>query len=98
MVLDLSTKFEMSSASLEKMTKTQIKFPVDIDGFIDRIRVLQVLVEFLFGPRSFGAQGLIGLSNKFLDNKTTLKVKAAQDSNFIAKYLCCIDDRLYQWL
>ena len=95
-VLDISIKFEMSSASLEKMTKTQVKLPVDIDGVIDRIRALQVLTEFLFGPRIFGAQGLRGLSNKCLDNKKTLKVKAAQDSKFIAKFLCCIDDRLYQ--
>ena len=44
------------------------------------------LRNFLFGPRSFGAQGLRGLSDIFLDNKTTLKVKASQDSKFIANF------------
>ena len=34
LVLDLSTKFEMQPAALEKLTKTQVKFPADVEGLI----------------------------------------------------------------
>ena len=98
MVLDLSTKFYMSESALEKMTNIQIRLPTSVDGLIDQIRALQVLTELFFGARSYSAQGLRSLANTFLDNKTLLKVKLSLDGEFIAKVLCSVDDRLYQWL
>ena len=58
MVLDYSTKFEMKSDSLEKLTKTHAKFPTDMEGTIERIRALTTLCKLFFGRKSFPAQGL----------------------------------------
>jgi hypothetical protein len=98
MVLDYSTKFEMSSTSLDKLTKSQVLFPVDIEGTIERIRALSTLATFFFSERSYPSQGLRGLVHKCTDNKTVLRTQAYLDPEFIARFLCAIDDRLYQWL
>ena len=33
-----------------------------------------------------------------MDNKSLLRARAMVDDEFISKVLCCVDDRLYQWL
>ena len=33
-----------------------------------------------------------------MDNKPLLRARAMVDDQFIAKVICCVDDRLYQWL
>jgi hypothetical protein len=98
MVLDYSTKFEMSNASLEKLTKSHVLYPMDIEGTIERLRALAALVRFFFSERSYPSQGLLGLVHKCMDNKAVLRTQAYLDPEFIAKFLCAIDDRLYQWL
>ena len=75
MILDISTKFEISSASLDKLTKTHVLFPTSTDGMIERVKALQKLVAFFFGEISYAAQGLKSLVNKCLGNKSLLHVK-----------------------
>jgi hypothetical protein len=41
MVLDLSTKFEMSSKSLEKLTKTNVAYLSTIKGLIVHLRAIR---------------------------------------------------------
>ncbi len=98
MVLDISTKFAMSSSSLEKLTKSQVLYPVDIEGTIERLRALLALVSFFFSERSYPSQGLTNLVHKCMDNKSVLRTQSYLDQEFIAKFLCAVDDRLYQWL
>ena len=98
MVLDYSTKFEMSHKSLEKLTRSKIRFPTDLEGTLERIRALTALCQLFFGRRSFPAQGLKQLTTKCLDNKRMLKANCCLDKQFIAQFLCSIDNRLYQWL
>ena len=43
LVLDYATKFEVSEKSLEKLTKTQVRFPSDIEEAIERFRALHAL-------------------------------------------------------
>ena len=74
-ILDYSTKHEMSSKSLEKLTKTQILYPVTIDAAIERIRALHALVELFFGKLSFAEQGLKKLVNLCTDHKRLLRTK-----------------------
>jgi hypothetical protein len=97
-VLDYSTKFEMSAVSLEKLTKSQILFPPDIEGMIERLRALLALTKFFFSERSYPAQGLTFLVHRCIDNKMLLRTKAYLDSEFIAKLMSSVDDRLHQWL
>jgi hypothetical protein len=98
MVLDYSTKFEMSAVSLEKLTKSQVLFPSDTEGMIERLRALLALTKFFFSERSYPAQGLTYLVNHCIDNKMLLRTKSYLDNEFIAKFLCSVDDRLHQWL
>ena len=98
MVLDLSTKFEMSSVSLDKLTKTNVAYPSTIEGLIERLRAITELSIFFFNELSHASQGLTSLTLKLMDNKPLLRARAMVDDQFIAKVLCCVDDRLYQWL
>ena len=45
-MLDSSTKFDISAASLSKLTKTQVVFPVDAEDLIHRLQGLHVLTIF----------------------------------------------------
>jgi hypothetical protein len=98
MVLDYSTKHDMSSASLEKLTKTQVMFPSNIESAVERIQAINILSTYFFGRRSFISQGLTKLVNSCLDNKQLLRTKLYMDSQFIAKLIFAVDDRIYQWL
>ena len=98
MVLELSTKFEMSAASLEKLTKTTVRYPTTIEGLLERLKALKTLSCFFFGELSHVAQGLTSLTLKCMDNKALLRARAIVDDEFISKLICCVDDRLYQWL
>ena len=69
MILDYATKFEMSEASLTKLTKTQVLFPQDIDELSHRIRAIHVLASFFFKKNGFLSQGLKKVSNFVIDNK-----------------------------
>jgi hypothetical protein len=97
-VLDYSTKFEMSTSSLQKLTKTQILYPTDVENTIERLRALTALATFFFSERSYPSQGLTNLVHKCMDHKSLLRTQAFLDPEFIAKLLCAVDDRIHQWL
>ena len=84
-VLDYSTRHEISSASLQKLTKSQVLFPIDVESTIDRLRALEVLVRLFFGHLSPAQQGLRKFINLCLDNKRLLQTKLFLDEMFIAK-------------
>ena len=98
MVLDYSTKHDMSVTSLAKLTKTQVMYPATIETAVERIQAIQVLAAYFFGRRSFISQGLTKMVNQCLDNKQMLRTKLYMDSQFIAKLIYAVDDRIYQWL
>ena len=45
MVLDYSKTFDMSAASLRKLTRTQVIFPVDAEELIHHLQGLHVLTK-----------------------------------------------------
>ena len=98
MILDYSTRFDISSSSLSKLTKTQVLFPSDIDELVHRVRAFQVLAAFFFKKNGFLSQGLKRVVNFCMDNKMLLKTRMYMDKSFIAKFICAIDDRVNQWL
>ena len=98
MVLDFATKFEMSTVSLSKLTKTQVVFPLDVEELTHRIRGLHSLSNFFFKKHSFLSQGIKQLVNFCLDHRSILKTKIYLDTEFIAKFLCAVDERVYMWL
>jgi hypothetical protein len=98
MVLDYSTKHDMSASSLAKLTKTKVMFPTSIETTVERIQALKTLATYFFGHRSFISQGLTKLVHQCLDNKQLLRTKLYMDEQFIAKFIYAIDDRIYQWL
>ena len=98
MILDYSTKFDMSESSLRKLTKTQVIFPNDVEDLIHRRRGIQVLSVFFFKKTGFLSQGLKKIVNFCFDNKLLLKTRIYMDDKFIAKFICAIDERMYLWL
>ena len=97
-VLDYSTKYEMSSQSLQKLTKTQVLFPTSVEASIERIRALHALVELFFDQGSLLQQGLKKFINSCLDNKNLFRTKQFLDDMFIPKLHFMLDDRLNKWL
>ena len=98
MVLDISTKYDMTEASLNKLTKTQVIFPKDVEDLTHRVKGIHALAVFFFKKSSFISQGLKKLVNFCLDNRMLLKTRIFMDEHFTAKFICAIDDRIYQWL
>ncbi len=97
-LLDFSTKHEISKASLSKLTKTQVMYPDSIELTIERIEALVAFAELFFSERSLLTEGLVVLLKMSKRNKTLLKTKLYLDKMFIAKFLFSIDDRINKWL
>ena len=84
-VLDYSIKHDISDKSLNKLTKTKIMYPTDIESTIHRLDVLAALSELFFRKRSYMVKGLHQLVYKYKRNKTLLKQKSSLDEMFIPK-------------
>ena len=97
-VLDYSTKYEMSAVSLEKLTKTQVVLPKDITGMLDRVNALYCLIVLFFGKLSHPEQGLKKFINRCESNRQLLRTNLFMDYKFIARVLYSIDNRLFIWL
>ena len=97
-ILDYATKHEMSKSSLEKLTKTQILFPKELNQSLERLRGFKALSSLFFGEISYPVQGLSKLINLCESNKDVLRTKIYFDEMFIAKLLYLVDDRMFQWL
>ena len=98
MILDYATKFDMSETSLTKLTKTQVVFPTDVEELTHRLRGFHALACFFFKKTGFISQGLKKLINFCLDNKAVLRTRVFLDDKFIDKFICAVDNRIYQWL
>ena len=94
-ILDYSTKHEMSSSSLEKLTKTQVVYPKDIIKMLDRLKAIHILSKLFFGERSYLENGLKNLVIKCDNNKQMLRVKQHLDRMFIAKFMYAIDKSIF---
>ena len=97
-VLDYTTKHEISDDSLNKLTKTKIMYPTEIESTIHRIDALAALSELFFGDTSLLSKGLDELVYDCKKNKTLLKRQLALDEMFIPKLLYAVDHRVNQWL
>jgi hypothetical protein len=74
-VLNYSTKHEMTSQSFEKLTKTQVLFPMLIEPSKDRFRAIHALIELFFSKGSLPQQGVKKFTNMCIDNKNLLCTK-----------------------
>jgi len=97
-LLDFSTKHEISKNSLSKLTKTQVIYPTSIELMIERIEAALVFTTLFFEEKSYLSQGLKLLLTMCKTNKTLLRTKLYLDKMFIAKFLFSIDDRINKWL
>ena len=97
-LLDFSTKHEISKNSLSKLTKTQVIYPNSIEPMIERIEAILVFTNLFFEDKSYLSQGLKILLTLCKTNKTLLRTKLYLDRMFIAKFLFSIDDRINKWL
>ena len=84
MVLDDSKIFDMSTASLSKLTKTRVVFPVDAEELIHRLQGLHVLTVFFLKNNGYVSQGLQKLVNFCVNNKRLVRIRIHVDSKFIA--------------
>jgi hypothetical protein len=98
LVLILSTKFEMSAASLSKLTKTQVVLPKSVDDTIKRLKALKILANHFFSDDAPIPQGLLFFVNWCEMNKILLSKEFYLDDQYLAKMILAIDTRIFQWL
>ena len=98
MVLEMSIKHKIIKQSLNKLTKTNVLFPQDIESMLDRIGALYVLSKLFFGNTSLLVQNLQVFVKQCYNKKLLLKTSKHLDEQFIPKFLYSIDDRINKWL
>ena len=98
MVLDYATKFDMTAASLSKLTKTQVLYPTTVEDLTHRMKAFQCLASFFFKRHGYLSQGLLKVVKFCVANRMLIRTRIYIDKAFIAKFMCAIDDRVYQWL
>ena len=94
MVLDASTKFEISKEYVEKLTKTSVQFPTTAEDLIERFKAMRELASFFFPIESYLAQFYIQLTNWNMRYRRIVDLRVAMDSKFIAKFLVATDNRV----
>ena len=97
-LLDFSTKHEISKSSLTKLTKTQVMYPSSIELMIERLQAVLAITNLFFTENSYLSKGLNHLLTMCISNKTLLRTKLFLDKLFIAKFIFLVDDRINKWL
>ena len=98
MVLEASTKFEISNEYVEKLTKTSIQFPTTSEDLIERFKAMRELSSFFFPVESYISQFYIQLANWNLRYRRIIDLRVAMDAKFIAKFLVATDNRVNMFL
>ena len=98
MVLEASTKFEISDEYVEKLTKTSIQFPTAAEDLIERFKAMRELAAFFFPVESYIAQFYIKLANWNMRYRRIIDLRVAMDTKFIAKFLVATDSRVNMYL
>ena len=88
----------MSNSSLAKLTKTSLVFPTSVHETIDRFNSLRLITAFFFGEVSILPQSLLALTNWCENNKALIQTRILMDTEFLVKFMLCVDDRIHQWL
>lgn len=95
-MLDFSTKHEITKASLTKLTKTQVIYPTSIKLMVKRVEA--ITANLFFTEKSYLTKGLNHLLTLCKSNRTWFRTKLYLDKMFIAKFLFSIYDRINEWL
>ena len=98
MVLDVSTRFEISDEYISKLTETTIMFPESCEDMIERFKGIKVLANFFFGADNVITQAYISILNWCQDNRQILEARYAMDNLLIPKLMVSTDERLHLFL
>ena len=69
MVLDVSTRFDISEKCVTKFTETTIIFPGNCEDMIERFKAMKVLADYFFGSDNIITQAYTSLTNWCSDNR-----------------------------
>ena len=94
MILEASTKFEISTEYIEKLTKTSVQYPTTAEDLIERFKAMRELASFFFPAESYLAQFYIRITNWNMRYRKILDLRVAMDAKFIAKFLVATDNRV----
>ena len=84
-VLDVSTRFDISEEYVTKLTETTIIFPDNSENIIERFKTMKVLATHFFGSGNIIAQPYTSLTNWCSDNRSILKARFAMDTSLVPK-------------
>ena len=95
LVLDNSTKFNISDENISKLTETTIVFPVSVDDFLERKKALHLLSVFFFEEDKLLPQALKSFWNWCNSNTALLEARTSSDKKYLVKLTLAIDERIY---
>ena len=98
LVIDVSTRFEISSEFISKLTETMIVFPENPEDMIERFKAIKVLASYFFREDTVITQAYIFLLNWCQDNRQILEARCAMDKNLITKIMVSTDERMHLFL
>ena len=98
LVIDLSTKFEMTQKTIDKLTKSHVLLPTSTDDLIERVKGLGLISTTLWGDNSRLPHQLHDLVKFISHERLTIASQEATSPNYIAKIMVAIDFRVNKWL
>ena len=85
MVLDVSTRFDISEEYVTKLTETTIIFPDNCEDMIERFKTMKVLANYFLDSSNIITQAYTSLKNWCSDNRSILKARFAMDTSLVPK-------------
>ena len=98
MVLNISTRFDISEEYVTKLTETIIIFLDNCEDMIERFKTVKVLANYFFGSSNIITKAYTSLTNWCSDNRSILEARFAMDTSLIPKLMVSTDERVHLFL
>ena len=95
MVLDCSTRFNISEENVVKLTETSVISPSTAEEFVERQKALHLLCAFFFEEDKILPQAILTFKNWCFDNRSLLEARLAADKRYLTRLIFAIDESIY---
>ena len=98
LVIDLNTRFSMTSEIVEKITNSHVILPKKTDDLIERLRALGIITVMLWGEAARIPKQLSPFVQWLKAEQLTIANRESNTPGYIAQIMVSIDYRINLWL
>ena len=98
LVIDLATRYEMTSATIDKLSKAHVILPKTAEDLIERLKALRAIAVMIWGEAARLPQRLIQFVHWLEQNRLIVAGRVSGDGNYIARIMLAVDERINLWL